>query len=320
MGESRNMDAAMRIKEINFAREKLAEEPFLEGDAKIKESFEYGLCKQLVINDPEYDSKLSLIKERLRIRKAQASKEERERDKILAEENRNKRLIREEEERKEKERKEQLKRIADTKAIKEKNEKIKQYTNQVIETFKTHPPKPTLKKILYPNWRSFGVRLGCKNFIGLGFRVVAVFKEHGQVVGPETFCANTSLEADNNHFFGLQRMTERNDSNYNFYGDLGPQDGYYIPPKTSSSISDPKKLIEFLKTTKNPKKSIESIYIHLSGSIRIDKYKKNFSKSYDEKRFFGKKMNPATYGLEEYGDSFSVPKEYAKFILYESKN
>ena len=62
--ESRNMDAAMRIKEINFAREKLAEEPFLERDTKIKESSKYGLCKELVLNDPEYDSKLSLAKKK----------------------------------------------------------------------------------------------------------------------------------------------------------------------------------------------------------------------------------------------------------------
>ena len=39
MGESRNMDAAMRIREINNAREKIGGEPYLEGDDEIKESF-----------------------------------------------------------------------------------------------------------------------------------------------------------------------------------------------------------------------------------------------------------------------------------------
>jgi hypothetical protein len=33
MGESRNMDLALRIREINSVREKIGAEPFLQGDA-----------------------------------------------------------------------------------------------------------------------------------------------------------------------------------------------------------------------------------------------------------------------------------------------
>ena len=62
MGESRNMDAAMRIKEINAAREKIGADPFLYSDDVIKESFEWGLCEELVKNDPDYSSKLSKLK------------------------------------------------------------------------------------------------------------------------------------------------------------------------------------------------------------------------------------------------------------------
>ena len=58
MAESRNMDAAMRIKEINSVRERLGEDFYLGTDAGIKESFEYGLCRELVLNDPDYNSKL----------------------------------------------------------------------------------------------------------------------------------------------------------------------------------------------------------------------------------------------------------------------
>lgn len=67
MAESRNMDAAMRIKEINSVRERLGEDFYLGTDAGIKESFEYGLCRELVLNDPDYSSKLletiTLVKE-----------------------------------------------------------------------------------------------------------------------------------------------------------------------------------------------------------------------------------------------------------------
>ena len=55
MGESRNMDASLRIKEINAARKEIGEDRYLDTDEKIKKSFEYGLCKELVLNDPNYD-------------------------------------------------------------------------------------------------------------------------------------------------------------------------------------------------------------------------------------------------------------------------
>lgn len=67
MGESRNMDATTRLKEINAAREKISEAAFLEGDEAIKEAFEYGLCKELVLNDPAYDAKLLAVAEERRI-------------------------------------------------------------------------------------------------------------------------------------------------------------------------------------------------------------------------------------------------------------
>ena len=58
MGESRNMDAAFRIKEINTAREQMGEDRFLGTDDEILNSFELGLCKELVLNDKKYKTKL----------------------------------------------------------------------------------------------------------------------------------------------------------------------------------------------------------------------------------------------------------------------
>jgi len=54
MGESRNMDSAFRVKEMNAAREKLGGEVYLKGDSVIKESLEYGLCEELVLDDARY--------------------------------------------------------------------------------------------------------------------------------------------------------------------------------------------------------------------------------------------------------------------------
>ena len=62
MGESRNMDASFRLKEINSAREQIGESKYLSTDAAIKEAFEYGLCKELVLNN-DYQNKLSEAKD-----------------------------------------------------------------------------------------------------------------------------------------------------------------------------------------------------------------------------------------------------------------
>ena len=51
MSETRKMDAVVRVREMNDAREKIGGEPFLDGDDAIIEAFEYGLCQELVLND-----------------------------------------------------------------------------------------------------------------------------------------------------------------------------------------------------------------------------------------------------------------------------
>jgi len=82
MYETRNMDSAVRVRELNEAREKIGGEPFLRGDDAIKEAFVWGLCQELVLNET-YDETLQSLKD---------AKRERERERIaaekLAEENR----------------------------------------------------------------------------------------------------------------------------------------------------------------------------------------------------------------------------------------
>ena len=78
MGESRNMDAADRIREINAARKSIGESAFLGTDSDIKEAFQYDLCQELVLND-EYEAKLE---ERERIAAAERLEARREADNI----------------------------------------------------------------------------------------------------------------------------------------------------------------------------------------------------------------------------------------------
>ena len=62
MSETRNMDGAVRVREMNEAREKLGGKPFLDGDDAIREAIEYGLCQVLVLNE-NYDDTLQRKKE-----------------------------------------------------------------------------------------------------------------------------------------------------------------------------------------------------------------------------------------------------------------
>ena len=61
MSETRNIDAAVRVREMNNAREKIGGEPFLRGDDAIIESLSYELCEELVLND-NYDESYRLRK------------------------------------------------------------------------------------------------------------------------------------------------------------------------------------------------------------------------------------------------------------------
>lgn len=84
ISESPTYDAAMRIKEVNLGREKIGKDLFLGKDKEIAESFVYGLCIELVVNDPEYSNKLNekiLIAEQLRLKE----KQEAEKLRLIAE-------------------------------------------------------------------------------------------------------------------------------------------------------------------------------------------------------------------------------------------
>ena len=76
MGETRNMDSAVRIEKMNNAREKIGGEPFLDGDYVIKESFEYGLCQELVLNE-NYNERLESRKDAQRERARIAAEKQR---------------------------------------------------------------------------------------------------------------------------------------------------------------------------------------------------------------------------------------------------
>ena len=157
MGESINMNASMRIKEINSARTRINADPYLSGDAAIKEAFRYGLCEELVLDDPEYKNKLSTLIEAQRIATKIAEEAAAEKERIAAE-----------------------------KAKKEKIANTRAYTSEVIKVFKEYPPNPILDTFKM-DLDSFGneyieVIFSCENLTGLsGFLIIDFKNDIGQL-------------------------------------------------------------------------------------------------------------------------------------------
>jgi len=58
LGSSDFKDGAFRINEVNDAREQMGEDRFLGTDNVIRESLEVGLCKELVLNEKNYEIKI----------------------------------------------------------------------------------------------------------------------------------------------------------------------------------------------------------------------------------------------------------------------
>ena len=83
MSETRNMDAAIRVREMNDAREKIGGEPFLKGDDAIQEAFEWGVCQELVLGT--YDEILQPLKDAKRERERIAREKQAEEQRIAAE-------------------------------------------------------------------------------------------------------------------------------------------------------------------------------------------------------------------------------------------
>ena len=87
MSETRDVDGAIRVREINAAREKIGGKPFLRGDVAIKEAFEYGLCEELVLN-VAYDETLGYFRDAKRELERVATEKLKERQRIAAEKQR----------------------------------------------------------------------------------------------------------------------------------------------------------------------------------------------------------------------------------------
>ena len=57
MAETREIDAALRVREMNEARDKIGGRPFLRGDNAIQEAIVQGMCRELVLDTYDGDAR-----------------------------------------------------------------------------------------------------------------------------------------------------------------------------------------------------------------------------------------------------------------------
>ena len=142
MSETRKMDAAVRVREMNDAREKIGGEPFLGGDDAIIDAFEYGLCKELVLNE-NYEQALQLAVNKRAERQRIAAEKKAEEQRIAAEK-------KAEEQRIAAEKKAEEQRIAAEKKAEE--QRIAAEKQRIAaEKQRTADSKPTVKGVFYSN-------------------------------------------------------------------------------------------------------------------------------------------------------------------------
>jgi hypothetical protein len=176
MSESRNMDAAMRIKEINSAREKIGEERFLLTDESIKESFKYFLCKDLVLNDEFYYENLEAAKKRWAEAEIVMKEAERQAEKEKA-------ILEQEEQRIGQKLREGALKLEQEKqeaALKKENEErrvalktaIKKYNQNILSQIEGYTPEV---KRAWWNKNGLLITINCKQLLGLNYEMEVKF-------------------------------------------------------------------------------------------------------------------------------------------------
>ena len=139
MGETLNVDAAVRVREMNDAREKIGAEPFLRGDSAIQEALEFGVCQELVLNVKNYFWHLEGAKDAKQERERIAREKQAEEQRVAAEKRAEKQRIAAE-------KREEENKIAAEKRAEEN--RIAAEKQRIADS------KPTVKEEFYSNGKS----------------------------------------------------------------------------------------------------------------------------------------------------------------------
>lgn len=271
------MDAALRIKEINAAREKIGAAPYLGTDRGIKESFSYGICEELVKDSPDYDKVLLELElaeaERLRIAREKREEEERIAREKREEEARIAREKREEEARIARKKREEEERIA--RAKREEQERIRlQEVEKAQKKWRAAIQKelgnPGLSVGVWFNAddERLGVRFDCEAIEGYPREVVVQFRN------------------------GLSVLMDEDSTGYCFHGTRKWGGSFYL---------NDDELLSALEAGKDPKSLIEEAYILITGVSLIlkppSKHRKVKASNFPPLDHFSKLKDPIRIDL-----------------------
>ena len=248
MGESRNMDGAVRIKEINAAREKLGEDAFLGSDDAITQSFEYGLCRELVLNDPDYIDKLTatleieLAREEEREKRAKAARIEREK--------------REEAKRIEREKREEAKRI-------EIEQAPSKYRKAVLKQIADYNPAITHAGMLSIGWGE--IHITCLN--GLYAEVIIKLTNGSELTQTIIDDGIARSTCDSNDQEGLTGYPRNQKGLYRLTIDKEDLKGHYL---SIDSIKSAEMVVKGFYKPKDRAVNKNLSHPHLDGNHEID--------------------------------------------------
>lgn len=278
--ETELMTPSMRIREINKAREEMKKDKFLLDDNAILESIRYGLCTELVTDDPVYSQNLSLLKEQEKV--AQEKKDEEER---LAKEKKD------EEERLAKLKKEEEQRLAKIK--REEDRKLQKLLELERKKYEENVKAEKQKK-----WRDVIEAYLQEIDYSPKFLIPEFRKDMEWLTFFHTCNSNTK---------GIVTEIE-----IKLGGDLG----ILKPYKNTTGNCGFDSKTDYLMQTYNISNIIDELHTYGTALHLIDEvvlrvvgvYRGGF---YDN-RALGRKLDPETYGLR-YGEDLDDPFEYIIF-------
>lgn len=269
IAESRNMDAVVRLTELNKARKEIGEDLFLGTDDDIKFAFSHGICKELVLNDPMYDYLVEEILERERIRKEEEIKRQEEELARLQEEYNERQeqaRIKAENERLRRQEQERIR-------LEEIARRRKEFNDSIIEYFIAHPLSPELLEVTsYGNFSSPGVMVSIKCGSSSGFYHELTVKTKDREESVIGVCKSSISEAS--------------------------KEEAVIKSGLRFTYSGENKTGQIYQTNHPILGEIESIRFRLTGKINYDYLDFNLSEEQISR------LNPLTHGLN-YGEEFT---------------
>jgi len=281
MAETRNIDGTVRLKEINSARKQLGEELYTGTDDGIKISYEYGLCEELVLNDPEYNIKLL---EAIDLMAEKARKEEEEKKLAKQRQEEAERLAKEQQERERQ------------RVYTENMNLFKKSVNEIIEEYvEYNPPQLTSLRMRAYTYRNDAVYRGvrpevtCKMMKGLNIGIEIAFKNFEDTVSYSGY--------DGCAYGGLSYIQKN--SNHDFFG----------------------KNFDNLLYSNTAFENIKDIHVYWTGEIYYDEFikeiRENNSLTALQVKTIASKLNYRNYeGIE----SSRIDNPELRFLVYPNDN